>query len=126
MTARLASLAGFKRALALGSRWETRYSAMLPDRENPTPLGATVSTWHRKQVVHAQTNGVAFSINDHPDAIAAGIANPRRNGSWLWYPKAALCSFPDGAIRISHGDEHHWREYRPLTPANESATHDRR
>lgn len=124
MTHPLTTLSAFKRALAVGSQWETRYSAKLPDLANPAQLVPTVSKWQRKDVVHTQSNGVAFSINDHPDAIAAGIADPRRNGSWLWYPKAALCSFPDGAIRINHGDEHHWREYRPLSTANESATHD--
>lgn len=125
MTEPLTTLSAFKRALAVGSRWETRYSAMLPDPENPKRMVATVSKWQRKDAVHTHTNSVAFSINDHPDAIAAGIANPRRNGSWLWYPKAALCSFPDGAVRISHGDEHHWREYQPLTTSKESVLHDK-
>lgn len=113
----LTSLANFKRALTVGSRWEARYADL--HRDPTGTLTPRVTGWTPRHVVHVQGNAVCFTLPT-PEAIAAGTANPRGAGSWLWFPKAKLCTFPDGAIRISH-DANHWREYRPLPATDERA-----
>jgi hypothetical protein len=110
----LISVAAFRRVLTLGSQWEFRWSAML--RAAPTgPLVATISPWQFRQVVHVQTNSVAFAKAPDPKVVELARRRPHANASWLSFPKAAACSFPQpGVIRISNGDAQHWLEYRPL------------
>lgn len=108
---RIASLAEFKKALCRGSRWEFRYAAKLGAGE---PL--TISNWQKREVVHIQTNAVAFAKSFDPAVVSLAAANPHKNASWLDFPKAKDLSFPeDGLVRITHsGDPDHWIEYRAL------------
>jgi hypothetical protein len=110
----ITTLAAFKRALKPGTRWETRSSHRAPNDQ-------LISIWEEKEVIHAQSNAVAFSIGVSKTAIAAGKQNPHRNGSWLWFPKASACTFTEGSLRITHNnDAQHWREYRPVQEFSKS------
>lgn len=108
----LTSAATFRRLLTLGSLWEFRWSAML--RAAPTaPLVQVVSPWQYRQVVHVQTNSVAFAKDPDPAVIDLARRRPHANASWLSFPRASACTFPEpGTIRIRNGDAVHWLEYR--------------
>lgn len=123
MTHAITSLAAFKRALSISSRWESRYTHLTGDPTQPQPQ---VSDWEEKEVVHIQSNAVAFSIGLSNGAIARATQNPKRNASWLWFPKSSNCAFAHGAVRITHqADPRNWREYRPLhqNPSHQITTH---
>ncbi len=108
---RIASLAEFKKALCRGSRWEFRYAAKLGAGE---PL--TISNWQEREVVHTQSNRVAFAKSFDPSLIDIASTNPHKHASWLDLPKASQLSFPeDGHVRITRTDDPDcWIEYRAL------------
>ena len=104
----ITSLAQFRRALTVGSEWQFRF-------RNVTGGVATESPWSYRQVVHVQSNAVAFSKSPDPDAVDAARLRPHANASWLWHPKASRCSFPGGGIiRIGEADSSSCIEYRRL------------
>jgi len=108
---RIASLAEFKKALSRGSRWEFRYAAKLGAGE---PL--TISNWQKREVVHTQSNRVAFAKSFDPTLIDIASSNPHKHASWLDLPKASQLSFPEaGHVRITRTDDpDYWIEYRAL------------
>lgn len=110
----IASLADFKKALQTGSRWEFRYAAILAPNEPPT-----ISGWQLREVVHRQTNSVAFAKSFDPTVVAHASKNPHANATWLDFPKAKACTFPEpNQVRISQSDDpQQWIEYRPYTPS---------
>lgn len=104
----ISTLAAFKRALTIGSEWQHRW-------RNTTPQGITESPWDYRQVVHVQSNAVAFSKSPDPAVVEASKSRPHANASWLWHPKADRCSFTaDGIIRIGDSDGGYVMEYRRL------------
>lgn len=112
----LDSLAAFKRAASPGTIWIKRTAYLAQTTLHPKTWTPAVTGGLRKKVAHRQSNAIAFGSADHHAAFLLASANPRKHGSWLWFPKASRCSFPDAdTIRIAGGDEHHWIEYRRVT-----------
>jgi len=110
------SLAAFKRAASPGTVWIMRSAYLAQTTLDPKVWAPAATGGMRKKVAHRQSNAIAFGSADHDAAFILASANPRKHGSWLWFPKAARCSFPDAdTIRIAGADEHHWIEYRRVT-----------
>jgi hypothetical protein len=117
----LISAAAFRRLLTHGSLWDFRWSAMLR-AEPAAPLVQVISPWQYRQVVHVQSNSVAFAKDPAPEVVELARRRPHANASWLWFPKASACSFPEpGVIRITNCDAQHWLEYRRRTTPNNTA-----
>jgi len=98
----LQSLTDFKRALTLGSEWQFRWRN-----------GSTESPWTYRQVVHVQSNAVAFAKSPDALIVEACRLRPHGNASWLWHPKASHCTFTrDGIISIGEPNSGYVIEYR--------------
>lgn len=69
------SKAEAKRRFQLGTKWRFVYSSR---------SGGTHSPQFR-QVVHKQTNAVAFSKSDNPDHIVLATKAPHKNATWLYF-----------------------------------------
>jgi|GEM_PF-925181 len=105
----LTSLAEFKKALTPGSRWQYRFATRTAAGCDPT-----ISTWQKREVVHVQSNAVAFAKSYDADVIKIAATNPHKNASWLNYPKATELSFPEpGRVRVTPTDDpDYWFEYQ--------------
>ena len=100
----LQSLADFKRYAKPGTRFLRRFP------------GADTKP-HIVTVAYAQSNAVAFPPGAAtPDEIARVAANPARNGSWFYFPKAAHCRFEDGEMIVVTPEGHPLIAFRALAP----------
>lgn len=109
------TLAAFKRALVPNAHFKFRYARIVANPQELSTRSQAISDWFPRVVVRQQTNAVAFSRSDEPAAIERAAGNPHSNATWLQFPKAADCTFPEpGLIRIANGDPDHWLEYRQI------------
>lgn len=111
MTNPIMSLAAFKTALAIRSRWLVRRSYKGSGEPEPT-----ITEWAPREVVLVQTNAVGFADSFDPLILDAARKRPHANARWFYFPKASQCTFPaPGTIRIAiTEDPEHWLEYRPM------------
>lgn len=68
------SKAEAKRRFQIGTKWKFVYS----DRRSS-------SNPQYREVVHKQTNAVAFAKSDNPEHIALAKSKPHANATWLYF-----------------------------------------
>ena len=95
------SKAAVKRAFVMDSVWQFRF---IPEQHNGT--GAEIIPCFR-QVVHVQSNAVAFAKDPTPEGIAAAKAKPHRLATWLYFDSKGAEEVHevtlDGDVRIVNG-----------------------